>query len=222
MMLAMASSPQTPKPGLAAAILVPLFLWLVTSGIGVALIVAGVAKVPGAIDDLDRARVGEETQLDLDAGDYRVFIEGNGVTDAFASPSADVTISGPDGPVSLSPYGANTTLEYAFNNHEGTAAYTFTAPSSGQYTVSVASSDPSVQGIALGAQNPLTVGIPLVVIGVIVGTVGFLVALIVLIVLLVKRGRSKKRIFQAQAAAYQPGGGYQPGYPQGPWGPGQQ
>jgi hypothetical protein len=65
---------------------------------------------------------------------------------------------------------------------------------------------------------------------VIIGTVGFLIALILMIVLLVKRGRSKRRITQAafQSGGYgggyppQGGGGYPPqgggGYPQQPGG----
>lgn len=212
------SAPQKVKPSIAAALLVPLVIWIVTGIVGGALIAVGISKIPAAVDDLQRAPVGQQTDVELEAGDYRVFIEGDGVNDVFLTPSALFAVADSDGnevPVDL--YDNDTSVTYDFNGHEGRAAWTFEIRTAGTYTVNASSSDAVVENVAFGTQNPLTAGVPMVIVGVVVGGLGFLLALVVMIVMLVRRGRSKKAVFQSQAAQ-----GFPPGYQQGAWGPGYQ
>lgn len=216
----MASSLQKPKPGVAAAILVPLGVWILFSAVAVVILIGGITSIEGTVDDFDRVAADDTGhEVDLDAGDYRIFAEGPNANEEYFTPSVVVTVTdsaGNDVPTGF--YVGS--LRYGAGGHEGTAVYTVDIPQDGTYTVTASSADGRVRNVALGTENPLaTVGVAIALFFV-VGGIGFLIALILLIVLLVKRGRSKKQIFQAQAAAYQQG--QQPGYPQGPWGAGQQ
>lgn len=207
---------QKPKPSVAAAILIPVAIWIVTSVIGGVFIVMGVQAVSSAVDDLERAPVGGDGQVELEAGDQRVFLEGDGVNDIFG-PDALIGITDPDGnAVDVELYGSGTSLTYDLGGHEGTATWTFDAPTDGTYTVNLQTSESAVEGVAIGKDNPVTAWVGMGVIGIAIGSIGFLIAIVVLIIMLVRRGRSKKRLAPA------PGSYPPPGYQAGSWGPGSQ
>jgi len=214
----MSATLEKPKPGLAAALLIPFLIWLVASIVAVVFAVMGFSRAEEVADDLARFPAGQDAQVELrSAGEYRIWLDRPGA-DADVGVSASGTVTGPDGEeVPVATYVGS--LEW--NDLE--AVLTFTAPEPGTYTFNVTEDDFSSSGgtvpttdteFAVGKDNPLSeVGKGFALMA-IIGGLGFLIALILMIIMLVRRGRSKKRITQAamQSGAYggygAPGGGY--------------
>jgi hypothetical protein len=205
----MSANLQKPKPGLALALLLPFAIWMIASVVAIVFLVMGFQRAEDVSDDFARIPAAQDQTVDLtEAGDYRIWIDTSSSTDRF-SPSATATITGPDG----QDVPANTyigSLEY--NDLE--AVLTFDAPQAGEYTFNVQEigfePDPTGVEFAIGKGNPFAeVGTGFLFMF-LIGGVGFVIALIVMIIMLVKRGRSKKRIVQA---GLQGGGGYGGGYP---------
>ena len=213
----MSTVPQKPKPS-GVAYLIPVGIWILFSIVAVLLLVMGISRVDDVVDDFARVDSGTSATVDLtSSGGYRIWLEQPGADEGLAPPST-VTVTGPDGQdVQVSPYIGD--LTYSLSGREGTAVYTFDAPSEGSYTITGEITDGSGGTFAIGKDNPLAEAGRGVLLMVVVGTVGFLIALVLFIVLAVKRGRSKRQIREANAAAYPPAGGY-PGGGYGPPGGG--
>ena len=213
----MSATLEKPKPGLALALLLPLAIWGVASIVAVVLFVMGFQRAEDVADDLARVPADQPTEVDLSsAGDYRIWLDRPGVSDEFGV-GATATITGPDGEsVPARDYVGN--VEY----NDLSAVLTFEAPEAGTYTFTVTetgfSDSTSDTQFAIGKGNPFAEVGKGALLMVIVGTIGFVIALIVMIVLLVRRGRSKKRITQSAFASGAYGGqgsfGGPGGYPQ--------
>lgn len=207
-----------PKPGLAFCILVPFAIWLIPAIIAVGLFVYGVMASEDTVDDFARIEVGQEADVELETGEYRVWAERDSSTETLFSSSVEVTIVAAAGgePIVLESYG--TSLTYDFGSRHGEAVSTFEIVEAGTYTVSVTSAAADVERVAIGTENPLATAGKYVVGGVVVGTIGFILAIIALIVFLVRRSRSKRRL--ASAATGFGSGGFGPGgYGPGPQAP---
>lgn len=164
----------------------------------------------------------------LDAGDYTVYAQGRGVNAFTVFGSSDVEILAPDGdPVNLSFVSGDFT--YSTGSTDAVAALTFTAPVDGTYQVNPTESNirsSNVTDIAIGPGFGSVLGdqVPLIVLGSIIGAVGFIVGLVMLIVVGVKRGKAKRQRRLTAGGpggpgfgAPPPGGAYgQPGYPPPP------
>lgn len=203
----MSATLEKPKPGLAAAILIPLFIWIVFSIAAVVVLVLGIQRAEEIDDELARIPAGEPSQVELtEAGDYRIWLDCPDGND-YGTVSATGTITGPDGQdIPVESYVGS----LSYNDLD--AVLTFEAPTEGSYTfqlLDTGTSSCSGPQFAIGKDNPFAAAGTAVLIMLVVGSIGFVIALILLIVMLVKRGRSKRRITQASF----PGGGYGGGYP---------
>lgn len=211
---------EKPKPGLAAAILIPLVIWVVFSVVATVFLVRGFQSYTDIIDDFARVESGQQATVSLKSGGFRVWIERSAL-DEDVRPPTTVTVEAADGtPVQVDQYDLSTNLTYSDGDTEGQAVHTFNIDEPGDYTITATADDGQPAEFAIGKDNPVSEigkGFALFF-G--IGIVGFLIALILLIVMLVKRGRSKKRITQARFAGAQQGypaygaqGGYgAPGY----------
>lgn len=212
----MSATLEKPKPGLALALLLPLAIWIAFSVVAVVLFFMAFQRAEDVADDLARVPAGEAAEVDLaSAGDYRIWLERPGASEEFAL-SATAEITGPDGEA-IPARDYDTNLEY----DDLSAVLTFEAPEAGTYTFTVTESGFSESTgdtqFAIGKANPVGELGKGAVFMVIVGAVGFVIALILMIILLVRRGRSKRRITQAAfgSGGYGPGGfGGPGGYPQ--------
>jgi hypothetical protein len=214
------------KPG-GAAFLIPVAIFLAGIVIGVFLIVWGIRRADQIVDDFDRVGVGQSATLALEEGSYRIWLEGDGVSDSSEFVEGNI-VSADDGePLTTEPFAG--TLTYDFGGREGVAFQTFDLSEPGEYDVSFdsVSSERDDRDLAIGQDNPVSaVGLG-IGIGVIAMVLGFIVAVIVLIILLVKRS-SSRRAMRPPAGPPPPqwGGGYGPppaGYPpQQPYPPPQQ
>jgi hypothetical protein len=169
------------------------------------------------LGDFDSVPVDGGGEITLDAGDYTVYAEGPGVDSFTTFSSSDVEILDPSGnPVDLSFTTSDTT--YDINGREGVAVLTFDAPTDGAYQVNPQESvtlSSNVTDIAIGPGfgDIFADQVGLVVIGSIVGVLGFIVGLIWTILLAVKRGKRKR---ERRLGAGGPHGGFAP--PPGPYG----
>ena len=214
-----------PKPSLAAAILIPLLIWILFSiGAGY-MAFRGFQDYTSAIDGFARIEPGTPTEVTLkSSGEYRVWAEfpqsESGVTPIASG--ITVTVVDADGnEVAVDDYVG--TLSYSDGDREGVAVSTFSIDEPGDHTITATVDAFANQPdrLAIGTANPLTEIGKGVLLMVVVGTVGFLIALILFIVMLVRRGRSKRALAPAYAPgypapAYGAPGGYpppQPGYP---------
>jgi hypothetical protein len=225
----MSATLEKPKPGLAAALLIPFVIWVAASIVAVVFVVLGFQQAEDLYDDFARVPNEQATTVELSkAGGYRIWLESPESNDTVFS-TATATVTGPDGEnVPVRTYSGS--LEY----NDASAVLTFDVDEPGSYTIEATDTgfDTSGTQFLVGKGNPLAeVGKGFLYMG-LIGTVGFVVALIIMIVMLVKRGRSKKRITQASfqsggyggpggyppAGGYQQPGGYPPpgGYPQQP------
>lgn len=215
-----------PKPSLAAAILIPLAIWILLSVIGTVMLVRGFSNYSSAIDGFARVEPNASTEVTLkSSGGYRVWAEfpESGSEFTPVPTGITVTVTDADGQaVAVDDY--NGSISYSDGGTEGVAINTFNIDEPGDYAItsSLDSFATEPDALAIGTVNPTAevgkgfgwfFGL---------GTLGFLIALILFIIMLVRRGRSKRQLAPAPAYAGgypQPayGGGYpqpQPGYPQ--------
>jgi hypothetical protein len=211
------ASPQSEtrvKPG-GLAFLVPLAIFVLGIVVGVLLIIWGVNRAEGIVEDFDRVSVGDSATFALEEGSYRIWLEGEGVADSFEFVEGSIVESDTGEPLATESF--DTELSYDIAGHEGVAFETFDLTEDGDYDVAFdsVSSGREDRTLAIGQDNPVSaigLGIGL---GVLAMGLGFLVALIVLIILFVKRSGARR----AQRAAAGPppwSGGYGPqpaGYP---------
>lgn len=211
---------EKPKPGLAAALLIPFVIWVVASIVAVVFLVMGIQRAEDVYDDFARIDASTPTEVELTStGGYRIWLErpGDDSSDFGITEAATATVTGPDGEdVPVRTYSGS--LEY----NDATAVLTFDIDEAGTYTIeadeATFSSDPSAgpARFAIGKGNPFAEAGKGILLMILIGTVGFVIALILMIVMLVKRGRSKRRITQAsfQGGGYGGGYGAPGGYPQ--------
>lgn len=193
--------------------------------LGAVLVVVGIVGTVSAaakfVSDLGAVSTTPATiTRDLTAGTtYAVYVEATGGTgtngDPFTSDvsASDITVKGPDGSsITVNDMGSST---QTVDNNGSTfgALITFTAPTTGQYTIDVAGSGGRVlvapDVLAIGKSFALAAFIP---VGILVGLLG----LVLLIVGLVRRSSSKRALAQpgyATGPGYAGGAGYAgPGY----------
>ena len=172
------------------------------AAVGIA--VRGVQQSGDIVDGFARFDSGDTATVELkSSGGYRVWLERPGV-DGEVSPEVTVTVTKDGEDVAVSPYDSD--LDFSIDGRDGTAVSTFDAPEAGRYEISAQS--PGGGQFAVGKANPLSEAAKAVGLMVLVGTIGFLIALVLVIVIAVKRSRSKKRIREANP----PGGYDQPAY----------
>ena len=215
------SPPAPPKPkgkGFVVTGAILLVLGIVLGIIGIAGAVGAAAKF---VNDLGAVATAPATiTRDLTAGTtYAVYVEATGGTgsndDPFTSDvsSSDITVKGPDGSdVAVNDMGSSAQTVDTNGSTYG-ALVTFTARTTGQYTIDVAGSGAHVlvapDALAIGKSFAVVAFIP---VGVLVGLLG----LVLLIVGLVRRSSSKRALAQpgyATGPGYAGGAGYAgPGY----------
>jgi hypothetical protein len=208
----MSATLQKPKPGLAAALLIPFVIWVVASIVAVVFLVMGIQRAEDVYDDFARIPNEQATSVELTStGGYRIWLENTRTNDTVFA-TATATITGPDGEdVPVSTYSG--TLEY----NDASAVLTFNVDDPGTYTIEATDTGFDTTGtqFAVGKGNPFSEAGKGILFMILIGSVGFLIAIILMIVMLVKRGRSKKAITQASLQGGGYGGGYQQpgGYP---------
>lgn len=197
----MSTVPHRPKPS-GVAYLIPVGIWILFSVVAVVLLVMGFSRGEQVADDLARIDGGTTAEVELDAGEFRVWIEEPTIDDGSAPPPSTVTITRDGAEIPVDTYDG--TLQW----QDLEAVYTFAAPESGLYEITAQAEGSSDARFAVGQDSPLDEVARGVLLMVVVGTVGFLIALVISIVLAVKRGRSKRQIREANLASYPPQGGY--------------
>lgn len=196
---------EKPKPGLAPAILIPLAIWVVFSVVATVFLVRGFQSYDDIIDDFARVESGQPATVDLrSSGGYRVWIE-RPVLDDDVRPPTTVTVEAADGTEVPVEREYSSTLSYNNGGDDGQAVHTFNIDEPGEYTITATAIDGQPARFAIGKGNPVSEAGKGLALFFGIGIVGFLIALILLIVMLVKRGRSKKRINQARFASAQQG-----------------
>jgi hypothetical protein len=206
------SRPQIKPRGI--AFLIPVGIVVVGLIVMTLLIVNGFRRAGDIVDGFDRVPVGDSRTFDLEAGSYRVWIEGDGVAEGFEFIDYTIESSDDGTPLTTSSYDAS--LTYDINGRTGSAFETFDLDEPGQYDVTFnsTSSGRTDRELAIGQDNPvgaIGTGIGL---GLLVAGLAFIAAVILTIVLFVKRSRSRKAQLPPPAAGPGYGYGYPPhGYP---------
>jgi len=180
-------------------------------------IVLGVQAFQDELEKFDSVPIDGGGEVQLEADDYTVYVEGRGVDSFTPFSSSDVEILDPGGnPVSLSFTTSDNT--YSVGGQDGVGVLTFTAPETGTYQVnplesSTRSSNITEIAIGPGFGDVIGAGIVFWVLAGISGLVLFILGLVMLIVVAVKRGKQKRQRRLAVNANAFGGAGYgQPGY----------
>ncbi len=207
-----AASPQKPsKTGIIWAIAI----FVVTSIIGVVMIVVSIGTIANSINDLQKVSAGQTQQLTLSPGDQYVFVV---APSKAAISDVQVSIVDPDGD-RLVP--SDTGNSYSGNSSDGNGdsfrslGY-IKVTTTGTYTVSV--DGPTGSSVRVG-EIPLARTLALLFGGIAIGTLGFIIALVILIVALVRRSKVKKAnraLAYGGAPAAPPAYGQQPPAPAPP------
>jgi hypothetical protein len=196
------------------AFLIPAGIFVLGLVVMVLLIINGFRQADRIVDDFDRVAVEESETFDLEAGDYRVWIEGEAVDDGFELIDYSIVSTDDGTPVTTSPY--DTSLTYDIGGRTGSAFETFELDEPGEYEVSFVStsSGRTDRDLAIGQDNPVTAIGAGFAFGAMAAVLGLIVALIVTIVLFVKRSRSRKAQTPQPPPGSVPPPGYGYGYPQ--------
>lgn len=202
----------------------PLWLALIFFVVAVALFVIGgvviANKSLGKVNSFHRVSFAAGTgTVQLSAGTYVGYYEASTVNDSITQiPYFRVAVQAPSGQIlPISKYGPDSNgkirkLVYGFDGHHGVAAFTFHAPTTGQYRVAL-QPGPGTAPDADVAIGPDIFGGTVAGGLLIVGGVLFLVAAIVLLIVgLVRRHRHRKELERMSSSGYgsPPGYGYPP------------
>jgi hypothetical protein len=204
-------------------------------GVAVALFIGGIVVVGtkslGKVNGFQRVTFASgQGTVNLSTGKYVGYYEASDVSSSIDFvPRFQAAVRGPSGSVNLQIYGNRSDgkikkFTYDYNGHKGVAAFQFTAPQAGKYTIQLQRVDnlPAGADLAIGrdiAGGALAGGV-LIIIGIVVGIAG----IVLLIIGYVKRSNHKGELRQGQyagipAPAYggpPPGYGAPPGYGQPP------
>jgi hypothetical protein len=209
-----------PAPVISSEPLKPSGWWYgVAAGIAVAgiiiAIVVFVQTITGLIDrvdDFQRVTLPGSGTVTLEEGDYSIYHEFDGASSTEFGSTVPITLLAPDGSaVDLERYDANVT--YSWGDHEGVAAYSFTADEPGEYTVS-AETQSGVVAVGRGIGSGLVGGI---VGAFLLGIGGSVIGGVIAIVVGIKRGRDRRSrmTYGPQFGPGPPGSGWaQGGWPQ--------
>lgn len=194
--------------------------------------IAGISDLFGAVDDYPRFRVPGSISAPLDAGDYKVFAEypgaSNGIDGVFRV--GDVTVVDENGS-QIRVSSSITEQTYSWNGHEGRSIAEFTAPRTGDYTISAAepASRSGLSNVTVAVGKGIEASSVLSLIAAAgLGGLSLLIGIVLIVVTAVRRGRARRRDHPApQFAVGYPGaypgaypGGYPPGSPPyGTWAP---
>ena len=166
------------------------FVWapavfVITAIVGLALIVLSVGTIANAIADFKTVEAGQALEVDLSKGEYHVFA-GGPTSSALAGVSVGIT--DPRG-TQVSPKENSDSYSAEVDGSRYESIGSFDAVTAGIYRIEVqgpAGSSARIGKIPIGRTVGLLVG------GIVVGSVGFVIALIILIVTIVRRGRIRK------------------------------
>jgi hypothetical protein len=161
-----------------------IVIFAVTAIVGIVMIVLSIGTIASAIDDLQQVDAGETKELTLTPGDQYIFVGADSRRDLL---DVRVTIDDPDGN-SLRPRSGN---DYSSNNNgeQFESIGYIDVQTTGTYTVTV--EGPPGSSVRIG-EIPIGRFLGLLIGGIVIGALGFIVALVVLIVALVRRSRVKK------------------------------
>jgi hypothetical protein len=183
--------------------LIPVFVWLLfavgsCAGGGV----KAISGVADSVDKLERVSAADGGTVELDAGHKYVYYD-SGSSSTEIGPAGQIIITDPSGnQVELNDIDGEQT--YSADGSSGLGILQFDAPSDGTYTVTVEGAPASSTGELLIGENVLAAAKSGLVVLVVVGTFGFVVAVIIAIVIARKRGQSKREMQQG----YGGGGGW--------------
>ena len=166
------------------------FIWapvvfVVTATIGLALIVLSVGTIANAIADFKTVDAGQSLEVDLSKGEYHVFAGG---PSSSSLAGVSVGITDPRG-AQVSPKESSDSYSAEVDDSRYESIGSFDAVTAGTYRIEVrgpAGSSARIGKIPIGRTVGLMVG------GIVVGAVGFVIALIILIVTIVRRGRIRR------------------------------
>ena len=166
------------------------FIWapvvfVLTAVIGLALIVLSVGTIANAIADFKTVDAGQTLEVELSKGEYHVFAGG---PTSSARTGVSVGITDPLGR-QVSPKDSSDSYSAEVDGSRYESIGSFDAVTAGIYRIEVqgpAGSSARIGEIPIGRSIGLMVG------GIVVGAVGFVVALIILIVTIVRRGRIRR------------------------------
>ena len=149
-------------------------------------------SLSGKIQEMPRLNVPGEAVVQFGAGEHIGFLETQSVVDGevvFGNPSVNCTIASLDGSgdVSISPPGASTS--YSFGAYSGNSVMVVSTPKAGEYRVDCRGSGSGALAFGQG------IGM-LIVVAVVGGVLGLLVAMVLFF-----RIRKRRRAF---AASYKP------------------
>ena len=198
------ASPVNARPKLPfAGFWIALVIFVVSAIAGIVMVAIAVGTVANAISDFAEIDVPQTAEVRLGSGEYWVFA-GTPSDSSISATAVDVTVTAPDGSFvvltsELGSYDAETGgLSFTSLGRidvQSAGVYTFETNGPGEATVRV-------------GQLPIGRFVGLLVGGIVIGGLGFLVALILVIVTLVRRSSAKKRV--AAASAYPVAGGPTP------------
>jgi hypothetical protein len=199
-----ATAPKPSKTGIVWAIVI----FAVTAVVGIVLIVLGVLAVRGTLDDFERVDSGQDITVRLGTGTFDVWAgETSGRRSRIAD--MDIRITDPDGDdVSYLSYDSVTqTFESGDEYYEKVGSFDVTSDGAhrpGPYEIEVVGPPSTTARIG---QVPVAKLVLLFGGGIVIGGIGFVVALVIFIVALVRRSRVRRA-----AAGPPPGYGAPPGY----------
>ena len=179
-------APSAPvKKPFAGFIIAPV-IFVLTTIIGIALIVMSISTIANTLDEFQSVDAGQTRRITLSTGEYYVFA---GAATESATTAVEVMVLDPSG-VPVSPDFSGSTYSADSGGQHFASIGSFQATVAGTYTVDV--SGPPGTTARIG-KVPAGRIIALMVSGIVVGTLGFVVAVIVLIIAIVRRSRATKR-----------------------------
>jgi hypothetical protein len=188
----MTTPPQVPAPAASGQKLPKAgFIWapiifVLTGVIGVGMFVGSFFALASMITDFKTVDAGSTAELSLGKGEWYVFA---GATTQFGVNQVSVVITDPSGN-RVSQNSNPDDWSSSTNDMKYESIGSFDVPSQGTYTVEV--SGPSGSKAKIG-QISLGLFLFLLIGGIVVGAIGFVVAVIVLVITLVRRSRIKRR-----------------------------
>ena len=166
------------------------FLWaaaifVLTSAIGVAMIIGSFFVLASSITGFKAVEAGQSTTMQLSTGEWYVF---GGASTSIGMSAITIDIVDPNG-VRVVPNTSASSYSADDNGMKYESFGSFDVKTAGTYTVTV--DGPTGTSARIGKIS-LAGFIGLLVGGIVLGAVGFLVALVVLIVTIVRRTRAKR------------------------------
>lgn len=178
-------------------------LFVLTSIIGVVLIVLSVTTIANTINGFERVDAGEVAKIRLSPGEYYVFV---GALNTESVGAVEVFIEDPNGDL-VQPSVSGTSYSADDGGMHYASAGTFEVPTPGTYYVEVDGPRGTTARIGKVPGGRIVL---LLVGGIAVGTLGFIAALIIMIVAIVRRVSANRRARGPVVASAAPAPGTAP------------